>query len=333
MTNITVKPIAALGLALLIWTTGPAVAQEDPGLTPDEQIAVGAAWLDRLNRYYASGDPVDLPSTTPQGLESLRSYDWRFRAVEAEDGSVRFSEAWDLFESTPYDELVVGDEHAMFELRLGYDVARLAEALDAASGQILEMTDGVQRRVFNAAFVPGAAAGEWALDQIRVPQAMGSFDFFSERAPVVPCPRMGNPARAGNPFRMRPWCTANGDGRRLTVGGYRGGQERPYPDLAFTGRNNCWSNAVTIVVTGWPPGSQIEPNTDFRYIRDPRGEVSAAGAYRRNVRPPRDAVSTGVTNGYATIWTSEALGSDAILMQVGNRFERWPSTDAGCTGN
>lgn len=315
--------------------TGPvARAQADPGLSPEEQDAIGATWLDGLNSYYASGDSVDIPPVTENGLEALRAYDWRFGAVEA--GTAKFEETWDIFESTQWDETIVDDELASFELRLGFDVARLAATIDAVSGQTVELTDGVQRRVLNATFVSGEAPDAWLLDAIGPPK--GSLDLgLRELASVVPCPRLGNPARARDPFRMQPWCTANGEGRRLTVSGFRDGGEGPMPDLSFPGISRaCGWEAVTMLVTGWPPGTPINGGTDFqehRYVRDPRGEVPGAGAYRRSVRPPRDAVSTGVTNGHATIWTSESLGENAILVQIGDRFERWPSTDAGCPSN
>lgn len=44
--------------------------------------------------------------------------------------------------------------------------------------------------------------------------------------------------------------------------------------------------------------------------------------YRRNGKLPRDAVSTGVTNGSATLWTSEKMGEKAVFVQVGDRFEK-----------
>ena len=84
---------------------------------------------------------------------------------------------------------------------------------------------------------------------------------------------------------------------------------------------------------GWPPGAPRDMLESREYIRDPEGQVPGADAYRRNVRKPKDAISAGITNGWATIWTSRTLGEDAILVQVGPRFERWPRVTAGCTGN
>ncbi len=73
------------------------------------------------------------------------------------------------------------------------------------------------------------------------------------------------------------------------------------------------------------------------YIRDPRGKARqergfgpSSEGFRRDVRPPKDAISSGITNGYATIWTSEKLGDKWLLVQVGNRFEGWPQSIGGC---
>jgi hypothetical protein len=323
------KRAIALGLLILAFPAVPAVAQE-PGLTPEERTAIGTAWLNELRAYYASGDRADLPAMTEQGLEQLRAFDWRFRAVEA--GTNHFEEEWGIIESEQWDELIEGDAHAWFELRLGYDVARLARTIDVATGDTVELTDGAQRRALNATFVPGQTPDTWQVDAIGVPK--GTMEFgLRKTAVVVPCPRLGDAARARGPFARQPWCTAGGDGQRLKVGPFPRSDSKAAPDLYFE-RNVCGWEDTTTVWLGWPPGSPMDgaSGTSNRYLRDPRGEVSRSG-YRRSVRPPRDAISTGITNGYATIWTSKSLGEDAILVQVGNRFERWPQTGAGCMGN
>ena len=73
------------------------------------------------------------------------------------------------------------------------------------------------------------------------------------------------------------------------------------------------------------------------YIRDPGGKARKAlgrafspPGFRRDFHPPSDAISTGITNGYATIWTSEKLGDKWLLVQVGDRFERWSRSIGGC---
>jgi hypothetical protein len=80
---------------------------------------------------------------------------------------------------------------------------------------------------------------------------------------------------------------------------------------------------------GLPPGTPLRGFDEARfYIRDPGGK--ARKALGRAFSPPADAISSGVTNGYATIWTSEKLGDAWLLVQVENRFERWPRSIGGC---
>jgi len=329
--------IAALAAVMLL--PGGAMAQEDPPtqdetgeLFPEIQDAIGAAWLDELNGFYASGDPADLPSTTEQGLERLRAFDWRFAV--AESGLATFHETWDIHESTQSDLAIVDGETVDFELRLGIDVERLAETKTGTSDRTVEMTDGVQRRAFNVTFVQGPTPGTWLLDAIGEP-AGGRYEFsFRELRPARPCPRLGNSSTARDPFTMEPWCTAGGDGRHLKVAPYKR-KDRYASDLYFATKSCGWDAAIFLYL-GWPPGEPKDIHSGFEniYVRDPRSEVPGVKRYRRDAKLPKDAVSTGVTNGYATIWTSETVGERAIFVQVGDRIERWPQdTSVGCTGN
>ncbi len=324
--------ISLCAALMLLLAALPATAQEtnDRRLKPGEQDAVGAAWLDDLRGYYASGDPADLPAMTPSGLEEMRAHDWRFGVVEA--GLATFRESWDIVESTQWDEVLVDGEHVSIDLRIFIDVAQLAETLDGETGRPVEMTDGIGRRAFNATLVRGSGTDDWRLDGIGPPA--GRNRFFFESAPVVACPGLKDPRVASDPFKMRPWCTANGEGRKLRVGPLTQRSEIA-PALSFPSSTGCgWDDALFVDI-GWPPGEPLD-STDgvaHRYVRDPAREVPGAKRYSRSAKPPRDAISTGVTNGYATIWTSRKLGEDAILVQVGDRFERWPQSGAGCTGN
>ncbi|MFV2065179.1 MAG: hypothetical protein ACC726_16940, partial [Chloroflexota bacterium] len=106
------RSIISLCAALLVLLVAvPATAQEsnDRRLRPVDQDAIGESWLDDLRGYYASGDPADLPATTPAGLEALRVHDWRFGVVEA--GLARFRESWDISDPTQWDEELVDGEH------------------------------------------------------------------------------------------------------------------------------------------------------------------------------------------------------------------------------
>jgi len=320
------------GLLLSATFVGATVAQDGAAtgeLSPGAQATIGAAWLDGLNAYYASGDPADLSSATEQGIEAIRAYDWRFDAVEADEA--RFDETWDLIDSSPVDMEMTDGQTTAFEVRLTYQVAPRAEGLDGATGEPTELALGPERRVISAKFAHDPNTDAWLLDDVGLPLG-GPFDFgLLPAAPVRPCPGLASAGTGADPFLIKPWCTADGDGREVTFG-------RLDPRLEFApeirvAKAGCgWDDAIAMDI-GWPPGAPRDMLQLREYIRDPSGEVPGAGSYRRDVRRPKDAISTGITNGQATIWTSESLGEDAILVQVGSRFERWPRVTAGCTGN
>ena len=333
---VTRRAVRSLLVALLSASiAGAAAGQEEQAsgeLAPGTQDAIGAAWLDQLNAYYASGDPADQPPTTEQGHGQLQAFDWRVAAVES--GIVTFEETWAIRESTQWDEAFEDGETTSFELRIGLDAQPLAETKSAISSQTVEMSGGLQRRAFNVTFVPDEATGEWVLDAIGPPAGGNNYEFGLRRPrPVVPCPRLGDPSTAQDPFAMEPWCTAGGDGRELKVSPYRRA-DRHLSELYFD-TTSCHRGAI-FLWTGWPLGEPRDPTVGFRntYVRDPRGTVKGVKGYRRNATLPKDAVSTGVTNGYATIWTSARVGERAIFVQVGDRFERWPrDTSIGCPSN
>ncbi|MFV2065149.1 MAG: hypothetical protein ACC726_16790, partial [Chloroflexota bacterium] len=187
-------------------------------------------------------------------------------------------------------------------------------------------------RSFNPVFIRKPGTDDWRLDDIGPPK--GRYEFGLVKAPRArPCPGLGDPSAADDPFRMQPWCTANGDGRRLEISGRRPNEDAS-PALFFL-RTACgWDDALFVDI-GWPPGEPRDATDGLahRYVRDPARQVPGAKRYSRRVKRPKDAISTGVTNGYATIWISKKLGEDAILVQVGDRFERWPQSGAGCMGN
>ena len=298
-------------------------------LSPEAQRAIGEAWLDGLEAYYASGDPQDLPSTTEQGLERLRSFDWRFDAVET--GQARFAESWTLIDSLPVDMEMTDGETTAIDLRLTYEVAERATEVDAESGEPTALALGPERRVMLATFVHDAVTDEWSLDDIGLPPG-GSYDFgLLASAPVTPCPGLSKARAGADPFLVTPWCTAGGDGREV-VAGRLSPRSGVAPEILVRTAGCDWDDAL-VMSLGWPPGAPRDMLQSREYVRDPKDQVPGADAYRRDVRKPKDAISTGITNGQATIWTGETLGEDAILVQVGSRFERWPRVAAGCTGN
>ena len=330
--NIRRAATASLTAVLLAAAvTGGTLAQDDATgeLSPEAQQEIGAAWLDDLNAYYASGDLADLPPTTEQGLEQLRSFDWRFDAVEA--GRARFDESWTLIDSLPEDMAMADGQTSAIDLRLTYEVAGRAAQLDAVSGEPTALALGPERRVMLATFTHDAATDGWSLDAVGLP-AGGPFDFgLLATALVTPCPGLSTLRKGADPFLLKPWCTADGDGREVVFGRLSPRSEVA-PEILVATAGCGWDDAL-VMSLGWPPGAPRDMLEVREYVRDPKGQVPGADTYRRDVREPKDAISTGITNGQATIWTSERLGEDAILVQLGSRFERWPRITAGCTGN
>jgi hypothetical protein len=112
----------------------------------------------------------------------------------------------------------------------------------------------------------------------------------------------------------------------------RRGSGRPLEILVDREPCGAGSESAYVLYLGSPPGAPIAPFASGDYVRDPRGVMPETDRYRRSIDLPADAISTGITNGHATLWVSESLGDDAIIVEVGERFELWPATRAGCGG-
>jgi hypothetical protein len=65
-----------------------------------------------------------------------------------------------------------------------------------------------------------------------------------------------------------------------------------------------------------------------QFVRDPDGRFDRRWplpmAYVADARMPRDAYSTGLTDGEFEIWVSPAADAKAIWARRGDRIERWP---------
>ena len=302
-------------------TGGPSPRAQctDSQVSEADQRAIAQPWIDALWSFYATGDDGELTRlATPQGLERLRTVDWRFQAVES--GAVRFREApeivefYDSFEwCTSGTDLVALDLDSIIRIGPG------AITLDAALDTPIEAVGGEYRRGVKVSFIQAPGTDDWLVDDVTVSAFPPD---YRESRPAIPCPGLGDPRRASDPFLMKPWCTANGDGRKVPE--WTG---RPGGELGI-GRPSCWPGAHQMIL-GLPPGTPLDRNVGT-YVRDPRGTARGSRGFRLDFRPPKDAISTGITNGYATIWTSEKLGDSWLLVQVGDRFERWPAHDGRC---
>lgn len=318
--------VVALGAPSATLAVSETAAEE---ITPELVEATTQAWVDALWSYYATGQPDLTGLATSEGLADLRAYDPRFRAVEA--GDLRFLEEPTLVAvagsalGDPPEE--VDGEQVTFEATMTVDVAPYAETHPAGDDRISELVTGRQRRVAQLQFRREPGSDAWLLDGTGPPADPDYVVGLPEPAPERPCPGLGQ-RRGGDPLLRRPWCTADGDGRVLVDG-----EGAAAPEIIVE-REPCGpgTRSAYFMYLGSPPGAPIGFWESGDFVRDPRGVLPGTEGYRRSIRLPRDAISTGITNGPVTLWTSESLGPDALIVQVGRRFELWPSSEVGCGG-
>jgi len=147
-------------------------------------------------------------------------------------------------------------------------------------------------------------------------------------APARPWDPATRRRATGDPFLLGPWRDANGLGRVVP-----GPKDLPRGQSGaisvITGADHCGWEDLRCMTLGWPVGDPIDPSTAGHYVRDPAGELTDGG-FRPDLELPEDAVSTGITNGRATIWSSDSTGQKAIFVALDGRVERWPRSWAGC---
>jgi hypothetical protein len=80
------------------------------------------------------------------------------------------------------------------------------------------------------------------------------------------------------------------------------------------GRPEACGRGVVELILGLPPGWPVDALHGGDYLRDPQGVVRGLTCFRRDFRPPRDAISTGITNGYLTIWASGSTGDRHLFV-------------------
>lgn len=320
--------LATLGQPLPVSAADAEVEPRD--VTPAEMQAVTETWVDALWSFYSTGETDLSALATPNGLEELRAYDWRYRAVES--GSMRFVEVHELVDTSGREPWEFGPdgEHIAFGVDFVVDVAPYAEADVAGEDMTIEIVTGRQRRIANAMFRREPGTETWLVDGVGPPADPDYTVGLEAPGAPRPCPRRSRVRSGSDPFLATPWCTAGGDGRSLVSGD----SNRSGPPEIIVEREPCGpgSTSAHVMYVGSPPGAPIGSFESGDYVRDPQGVMPGPKAYRRDVRLPRDAISTGITNGTATIWTIASVGQAAIFVQVGNRFERWPRSRVGCGG-
>ncbi len=268
---------AALAVALLL--PGGVAGQDDEPercprgeLTNADRLELTRPWVEGLSSFYATGDASALEAlSTPNGLERLDAFDWRFRAVR--DGRVQFEESAEIVEFDDWHEWCV-DRRKRVQLDIApvYDIAPGARTPSTSSGRVVEAVEGGQRRTLSLTFVREPETQAWLVDDVS--EGL-HWPRYVQPRPAKPCPGLKNTARAADPWNLEPWCTANGDGRKVFE--WRG---KPGGELAI-GKVTCWAGAHSIML-GLPPGTPIGFGNVREYVRDPTRNVS-----RRRSLPAR----------------------------------------------
>ena len=323
-----------LGVALVIGASGPVMGQSTPRPTrtapaPDlsnaERRSLAGMVLHALEAAYA-GDSGPLTTiATPVAIAGLEATD--LRAALGAGGDLRY--LGELSAGVIYETDVVQDAEGVIKegLELRIDAAPGARLVDATD-RVIEVSTGGEWWTLAMIFERDRVGTPWRItDFERVTDIELRFTPLPE-APPCPWEPATRRRAAGDPFLLGPWCQASGLGRVML-----GPDDLPRGQSGaisvITGAGHCGWEDLRFLTVGWPIGAPIDPWTAGHYVRDPAGELTEGG-FRADTDLPDDAVSTGITNGRATIWTSDSTGRRAIFVEVDGRVERWPRTWAGC---
>jgi hypothetical protein len=251
---------------------------------------------------------------TAEGKRRALDHDWRLRAAErAEtwfrgDVSIR---GWSTTDERPLDAPPTLKANIAFVASPG------AELIDAQTGAVLEGWSQRQDFAMEVGLQYEAGLDVWRAFSLGPP-----FEFHDHPPgtppPAVRCPGLGpdRPARA-DLLQGRRWCFGGRNGILATK-----------DQVIVFGRYPCGTSRASIITLGWPVGSLIDHMDAHQFVRDPDGRFDRAWplpmAYVADGRLPRDAYSTGLTDGEFEIWVSPAADAKAIWARHGDRIERWP---------
>jgi hypothetical protein len=320
----------AVGVLVIASLGSPAAAQstprpEPPDLKNAERRALAGMMLRALEATYA-GDLAALAAiATPDAITALKATDWRAGLVAG--GDVRYLGELSTGAIQEMEPVYAAEGVVKESLEVRIEAAPGARLVDA-TGRVVEVSTGAAWWALAVTFERDAVGAPWRIIAFGPPTDLELR--FTPMPEARPCP--WDPAtrrRApGDPFLLGPWCDANGQGR-VVLDGDDVPRDQGSAISVFAGASHCGWEDLRFLAVGWPVGSVIDPWTAGRYVRDPAGELTDGG-FRADAELPDDAVSTGITNGRATIWTSDSIGRRAIFLAVDGRVERWPRTWAGC---
>jgi hypothetical protein len=306
---------------------GPAFSRE--AFEGDESDVIARTFVTQLAGIYAwtpGADPC--AAFTVRGLASAVAVDANLRAVAEGSARIESELVYRLRSEGVYDLRL---RPPSVPLNLAFDLPEGSRTTDPTSGSV-EVSAFPQRVGLHVVFV--FDGHRWRADEVG--PITDSSDLVWATIPATPSP--GPPCTgfrrdpAGATFDQRSglslmegaerriWCDEDGRGRRIHV-----------PEqLVFFTRFPCDRGSIAVLTLGRPIGAALDPLVRWEYMRDPKGEARAMGWLRGNgrydgdARLPRDARSTGWTNGNITIWTAPSEHDAAIYVKRGSVVERWP---------
>jgi hypothetical protein len=287
-------------------------------LSDAERLAIASDIVTRLESFYSAQTPTLEEIFTPAALPHALEMD-PFLAGVAEGRLMRrrdVSVVWIQEHNASYlpDGTVVRVD---WELLLQAESGALV--LGRSTNQVIERNDAPTRFAIAFQAVYDAANERWLINAWRTPRH--DFNTAIPRGPITsgdPCPwTVEEPPRSDDFAPAHAWCDA-------------GGRDVSKDYVSFIrGHDHCGWESVLFLTVGWPIGTEIDRYQPHQYVRDPERVLRdwPVAPFDPNAQQPADAVSTGITNGRVTLWTSASEGADAIYV-VGDSFvERWPRAE------
>ncbi len=251
---------------------------------------------------------------TADGAVSALTYDWRLRGAQRGETSFRADvsvRGWGTTDERPLDQPPTLNANIALMAGPG------AELVDATTGAILQRWNERQHFAMEVRLQYEANVSGWRALSLGPP-----FEWHDD-PPGVPAPAVKCPGLS----RDRPDDADLVRGRRWCFGGRDGTLATKEQVIVFE-RYPCGTSRASILTVGWPVGAQIDGFDAHQFVRDPDGlfdrEWPLPIPYVASGRLPKDAYSTGLTDGEFEIWVSPSADAKAIWVRHGRKVERWP---------
>lgn len=286
----------------------------------EEAVVYGA--IDRfvaaLETLYRKPDQRAIDATfTAGGLRAALAYDWRLR--EAMTDEALFIGDLSVRGRSIISELPAASPPS-FDVDLSLAIDPGSELIDPSSRSVVQRWD--ERQLFNlrVAFAYQVGSDRWQVALVG-PAEPGFANAPPSLPPPVRCPGLGPDRWDGADLvEGRTWCIGGEDGMQATR-----------DQVIVHDRYPCGTSRASIFNVGWPVGSAIDGWDDHYFIRDPDGRFRRENRlpipYIADGRMPKDAYSTGLTDGEFEIWVSPKSGAKGLWVTHGDRIERWPRVD------